>query len=173
MSTWCVTLEQQQKNIKDHTELPRRSLRCPCTVVKRTRVPAGYLVKMATNADVDSGRKRTLIQSVEAYTWNVLFGKIRGGIRNIQCISRLRGTFHRCTRVPRKNIFWRGCFVFMFCRCRGYLYFFTRVPGVFTRVPALYKGAWFVSHFHYRVFHRTLVAQTRQQTCGREFCYKK
>ena len=27
------------------------------TVVKRTRVPAGYLVKMATDADVDSGRK--------------------------------------------------------------------------------------------------------------------
>ena len=127
------------------------------TVVKRTRVPAGYLVKMATGADVDSGRKRTLIQSVEAYTWNVLSGKIHGGIRNIQCKSRLRGTFHRCTIALRKNIFWRGCFVFMFCRCRGYLYFFTRVPGIFTRVPVLYKGAWFVSHFHYRVFHRTLV----------------
>ena len=38
------------------------------TVVKRTRVPAGPLVKMATDADVDSGRKRTLIQSVEAFT---------------------------------------------------------------------------------------------------------
>ena len=107
------------------------------TVVKRTRVPAGYLVKMATDADVDSGRKRTLIQSVEAYIWNVLSGKIHGGIRNIQCKSRLRGTFHRCTIAPRKNIFWRGCFVFMFCRCRGYLYFFTRVPGIFTRVPVL------------------------------------
>ena len=140
------------------------------TVVKRTRVPAGYLVKMATDADVDSGRKRTLIQSVEAYIWNVLSGKIHGGIRNIQCKSRLRGTFHRCTKAPRKNIFWRGCFVFMFCRCRGYLYFFTRVPGIFTRVPVLYKGAWFVSHFHHRVFHRTLVAQTRQQTCEQEFC---
>ena len=135
------------------------------TVVKRTRVPAGYLVKMATDADVDSGRKRTLIQSVEAYAWNVLSGKIHGGIRNIQCKSRLRGTFHRCTIAPRKNIFWRGCFVFMFFRCRGYLYFFTRVPGIFTRVPVLYKGALFVSHFHYHVFHRTLVAQTRQQTC--------
>ena len=101
---------------------------------------------------------------------NVLSGKIHGGIRNIQCKSRLRGTFHRCTRSPRKNIFWRGCFVFMFCRCRGYLYFFTRVPGIFTRVPELYKGAWFVSHFHYLVFHRTLVAQTRQQTCEREIC---
>ena len=140
------------------------------TVVKRTRVPAGYLVKMATDADVDSGRKRTLIQSVEAYIWNVLSGKIHGGIRNIQCKSRLRGTFHRCTIAPRKNIFWRGCFVFMFCRCRGYLYFFTRVPGIFTRVPVLYKGAWFVSHFHHRVCHRTLVAQTRQQTCEQEFC---
>ena len=140
------------------------------TVVKRTRVPAGYLVKMATDADVDSGRKRTLIQSVEAYTWNVLSGKIQEGIRNIQCKSGLRGTFHRCTIAPRKNIFWRGCFVFMFCRCRGYLHFFTRVPGIFTRVPMLYKGAWFVAHFHYRVFHRTLVAQTRQQTCKQEFC---
>ena len=139
-------------------------------MVKRTRVPAGYLVKMATDADVDSGRKRTLIQSVEAYIWNVLSGKIHGGIRNIQCKFRLRGTFHRCTIAPRKNIFWRGCFVFMFCRCRGYLYFFTRVPGIFTRVPVLYKGAWFVSHFHHRVFHRTLVAQTRQQTCEQEFC---
>ena len=137
------------------------------TVVKRTRVPAGSLVKMATDADVDSGRKRTLIQSVEAYTWNVLSGKIHEGIKNIQCKSRLRWTFHRCTIAPRKNIFWRGCFVFMFCRCRWYLYFFTRVPGIFTRVPALYKGAWFVSNFHYRVFHRTLVAQTRQQTCER------
>ena len=57
----------------------------------------------------------------------------------------------------------------MFCRCRGYLYFFTRVPGIFTRVPALYQGAWFVSHFHYHVLHRTLVAQTRQQICEREF----
>ena len=140
------------------------------TVVKRTRVPAGYLVKMATDADVDSGRKRTLIHSVEAYAWNVLSGKIHGGIRNIQCKSRLRGTFHRCTIAPRKNIFWRGCFVFMFCRCRGYLYFFTRVPGIFTRVPALHKRAWFVSHFHYRMFHRTLVAQTRQQTCEQELC---
>ena len=93
------------------------------TVVKRTRVPVGSLVKMATDADVDSGRKMTLIQSVEAYTWNVLSGKIHGGIRNIQCKSRLRGTFHRCTIAPRKNIFWRGCFVFMFCRCRGYLFF--------------------------------------------------
>ena len=37
------------------------------TVVKRTRVPAVYLVKMATDADVDSGRKMTLIQSVDAY----------------------------------------------------------------------------------------------------------
>ena len=117
------------------------------TVVKRTRVPAGYLVKMATDADVDSGRKRTFIQSVETYTRNVLSGKIHGGIRNIKCKSRLRGTFRRCTIAPRKNIFWRGCFVFMFCRCRGYLYFFTRVPGIFTRVPALYKGAWFVYHF--------------------------
>ena len=72
----------------------------------------------------------------------------------------------------REKKLWRRCFVFMLCRCRGYLYFFfTRVPGVFTRVPALYKGAWLVSHFHYRVIHRTLVAQTRQQTCGREFCY--
>ena len=79
---------------------------------------------MATDADVDSGRKRTLFQSVEAYIWNVLSGKIHGGIRNIQCKSRFRGTFHRCTIAPRKNIFWRGCFVFMFCRCRGYLYFF-------------------------------------------------
>ena len=59
---------------------------------------------MATDADVDSGRKRTLIQSVEAYTWNVLSGKIHGGIRNIQCKSRLRGTFHRCTIAPRKKI---------------------------------------------------------------------
>ena len=140
------------------------------TVVKRTRVPAGYLVKMATDADVDSGRKRTLFQSVEAYIWNVLSGKIHGGIRNIQCKSRFRGTFHRCTIAPRKKNFWRGCFVFMFCRCRGYLYFFTRVPGIFTRVPVFYKGAWFVSHFHHRVFHRTLVAQTRQQTCEQEFC---
>ena len=107
------------------------------TVVKRTRVPAGYLVKMATDADVDSGRKRTLIQSVEAYTWNVLSGKIHGGIKNIQCKARLWGTFYHCTIAPRKNIFWRGCFVFMFCQCRGYLYFFTRVPGIFTRVPAL------------------------------------
>ena len=129
---------------------------------------------MATDADVDSGRKMTLIQSVEVYAWNVLSGKIRGGIRNIQGKSRLRDTFHRCTISPRKNIFWRGCFVFMFCRCRGYLYFFTRVPGIFTRVPALYKGAWFVYHFHYRVFHRTLVAQTRQQTreiCNEELCF--
>ena len=117
-----------------------------------------------------SGRKMTLIQSVEAYAWNVLSGEMHGGIRNIQCKSRLRGTFHRCTIAPRQNIFWRGCLVFMFCRCRGYLYFFTRVPGIFTRVPALYNGAWFVSHFHYRVFHRTLVAQTRQQICEREFC---
>ena len=137
------------------------------TVVKRMRVPAGSLVKMATDADVDSGRKMTLMQSVEAYAWIVLSGKIHGGIRNIQCKSRLRGTFHCCTIAPRKNIFWRGCFVFMFCRCRGYLYFFTRVPDLVTRVPALYKGAWFVCHFHYRVFHRTLVAQTRQQTCER------
>ena len=151
--------------------LMRNSLKCGMlTVVKRTRVPAGYLVKMATDADVDSGRKKTLIQSVEVYIWNVLFGKIHGGIRNIQCKSRLRGTFHRCTIAPRKNIFWRGCFVFMFCRCRGYLYFCTRVPGIFTRVPVLYKGAWFVSHFHHRVFHRTLVAQTRQQTCEQDFC---
>ena len=122
-------------------------LSCMYTVVKRTRVPAGSLVKMATDADVDSGRKRTLIQSVEAYALNVLSGKIHGGIRNIQCKSRLRGTFHRCTIAPRKNIFWRGCFVFMFCRCRGYLCFFTRVPGIFTTVSALHKGAWFVSHF--------------------------
>ena len=141
-----------------------------CTVVKRTRVHAGSLVKMATDADVDSGRKRTLIQPVEAYTWNVLSGKIHGGIRNIQCKSRLRGPFYRCAIAPRKNIFWRGCFVFMFCRCRGYLYFFTRVPGIIMRVLALYKGAWFISHFHYRVFHRNMVAQTRQQTCEREFC---
>ena len=148
----------------------RRADHTKYTVVKRTRVPAGYLVKMATDADVDSGRKMTLLQSIEAYTWNVLSGKIHGGIRNIQCKSRLRGTFHRCTIAPRKNIFWRECFVFMFCRCRGYLYFFTRVPGIFTRVPALYKGAWFVSHFHYRVFHRTLAAHTTQQTCEREFC---
>ena len=117
------------------------------TVVKRTRVPAGSLVKMETAADVDSGRKMTLIQSVEAYTRIVLSRKIHGGIRNIQCKSRLRGTFHSCTIALRKNIFWRGCFVFMFCRCRGYLYFFTRVPGIVTRVPALYRGAWFVSHF--------------------------
>ena len=151
-------------------DYPSRKAIYTSTVVKRTRVPAGYLVKMATDADVDSGRKRTLIQSVEAYAWNVFSGKIHGGIRNIQCKSRLRGTFRRCTIAPRKNIFWRGCFVFMFCRCRRYLYFFTRVPGIFTRIPVLYKGAWFVSHFHYRVFHRTLVAQTRQQTCEQEFC---
>ena len=154
------------------TTTSKRCITGPFTVVKRTRVPAGSLVKMATDMDVDSGRKRTLIQSAEAYTRNVLFGEIHGGIRNIQCKSRLRGTFHRCTIAPRKNIFWRGCFVFMFCRCRGYLYLFTRVPGIFTRVPALHKGAWFVSHFHYRVFHRTLVAQTRQQTCEREFLMK-
>ena len=139
-------------------------------MVKHTRVPAGSLVKMATDADVDSGRKMTLIQSVQAYTTHVLSGKIHGGIRNIQFKSRLRGTFHRCTIAPRQNIFWWGCFVFMFCRCRGYLYFFTRVLGILTRVPALYKGAWFASHFHYRVLHRALLAQTRQQTCEREFC---
>ena len=41
------------------------------TVVKRTRVPAGSLVKMTTDADVDSRRKRALIRSAGAYTWNV------------------------------------------------------------------------------------------------------
>ena len=102
------------------------------TVVKRTRVPAGYLVKMATDADVDSGRKRTLIQSVEAYTWNVFSGKIHWGIWNIQCKSRLRGTFHRCTIAPRKNIFWRGCFVFTFLSV-------SRVPVFF------HEGTW---HIH-------------------------
>ena len=142
---------------------PNLDQRC-FTVVKRTRVPAGSLVKMATDADVDSGRKMALIQSVGVYTWNVLSGKIHWGIRNIQCKIRLRGTFHRCTIAPRKKK-WRGCFVFMFCRCRGYLYFFTRVPGIFTGVPALYECSCFVSHFHYCVFHRTLGAQTRQQTC--------
>ena len=140
------------------------------TVVKRTRVPAGSLVKMATDADVDSGRITALIQSVAAYTWNILSGKIHGGIRSIQYKTLLRRPFHRCTIAPRKNIFWRGCFVFIFCQCRGYLYFFTRVPCIFTRVPALYESAWFVSHLHYGVFHRTQGAQTRQQTCEQEFC---
>ena len=98
------------------------------TVVKRTRVPAGSLVKMVTAADVDSGRKTTLIQSVEAYTRIVLSGKIHGGIRNIQCKSQLRGTFHRCTIAPRKNIFDEGasclCFAGVEGTCifsRGYL----------------------------------------------------
>ena len=116
------------------------------------------------------GKKKDSHSACRGLYMNVLSGKIHGGIRNIQYKSRLRGPFHRCAIAPRKNIFWRGCFVFMFCRCRGYLYFFTRVPGIFTRVPALYKGAWFISHFHYRVFHRNLVAQTRQQTCERKFC---
>ena len=114
------------------------------TVVKRTRVPAGSLVKMATDADIDSGRKRTLIQSVEAYTWNVLFGKIHGGIRNIQCKSRLRGTFHRCTIVPRNFFFDEGasclCFVGVEGTCifsRGYLACLRGYPRC-TRVPDLF-----------------------------------
>ena len=99
---------------------------------------------MATDADVDSGRKRTLIQSVEAYIWNVLFGKIRGGIRNIQCKSQLRGTFHRCTRVPRN-------------------FFLTRVLRVYvlsvSRVPVFFhEGTW-------RIYEGTRVVQ------GCRFCF--
>ena len=127
------------------------------TVVKRTRVPAGYLVKMATDADVDSGRKRTLIQSVEAYIWNVLSGKIHGGIRNIQCKSRLRGTFHRCTIAPRKNFFFDEgasclCFVGVEGTCifsRGYLAYLrgylccTRMPDLFLIfITACFTELW-------------------------------
>ena len=116
----------------------RKSMPPRSTVVKRTRVPAGYLVKMATDADVDSGRKRTRIQSVEAYIWNVLSGKIHGDIRNIQCKSWLRGTCHRCTIAPRKNIFWRGCFVFMF-------FSVSRVPVFFHEGTwHIYEGTWVV-----------------------------
>ena len=39
-----------------------------CTAVKRTRVPAGSLVKMAMDEDVDSIRIRAHIESVGAYT---------------------------------------------------------------------------------------------------------
>ena len=46
-----------------------------------------------------------IIQSEGVYTWYVLSGKIHGGIRNIQCKSRLWGPLHRGTIAPRKNIF--------------------------------------------------------------------
>ena len=52
------------------------------TVVKRARVPARSLVKMAMDADVDSVRIRALIQWVGAYTWHFLSRKIHGGIMN-------------------------------------------------------------------------------------------
>ena len=62
--------------------------------------------------------------------------------------------------------------MFMFCQCRRYLYFFMRIPGIFTKVPALYEGAGIVSHSHH-MFHRTLRAKTRQQTCEREYYNEK
>ena len=108
--------------------------------VKRARVPAGPLTKMATDADVDSVRIRALIHSVGAFTWNVWSLKIHGGIRNIRYKTRFRGPFYCSTIAPIIRIFWRGCFVFMLCCCRGYLYILTRVPGIFTRVLALYEG---------------------------------
>ena len=132
------------------------------TVVKRTRVPAGSLVKMATDEDVDSGRKKTLIQYIEAYTWNVLSGKIHGGIRNIQCKSRLRGTFHRCTTTPRKIFFDEGasclCFVGVEGTCifsrrylaylRGYLRC-TRVPALFLIfITACFTELWWRKRGH-------------------------
>ena len=100
------------------------------TVVKRTRVPAGSLVKMATDVDVDSGRKRALIQSVGAYTRNVLFGKIRGSFRNIQCKTRLGGTFHRCTIALRK--------IFLTRVLRVYDLSVSRVPVFF------HEGTWHI-----------------------------
>ena len=119
--------------------------------VKRTRLPAGSLVKMATDADVHSGRIKALIQSVGAYTWNVLSGKIHAGIRNIQYKTRLRRPFHRFAIAPRKIIFDEGASCLCFVGVEGTCIFFTRVPGIFIRVPVLYKGAWFVSFFHYCV----------------------
>ena len=124
-------------------------------MVERTRVPAGSLVKMVTDADVNSGRKRTLIQSVEAYTWNVLSGKIHWGNRNIQCKSQIRGTFHHCTIAPRKKID-KGalclCFVGVKGTCifsRGYLAYLrgylhcTRVPDLFfIFIAACFTELW-------------------------------
>ena len=125
-------------------------------MVKRTRVPAGSFVKMATDADVDSGRKRTLIQSVEAYAWNVLSGKIHGGIRNIQCKSPLRGTFHRCTIAPRIFFLTRVLRVLVLSVSRvpvffsrGYLAYLrgylrcTRVPDLFfIFITACFTELW-------------------------------
>ena len=48
----------------------------------------------------------------------------------------------------------------MFCRCRGTSILFTRIPDISIRVPELYEGDRFVSHFHYCAFQRTLGAQT-------------
>ena len=114
MAAKCIR-SQLPSLLNDTPDIILNKIDTHFTVVKRTRVPAGSLVKMATDADVDSGRKNTVIQYIEAYTWNVLSGKIHGGIRNIQCKSRLRGTFHRCTTTPRKIFFDEGasclCFV--------------------------------------------------------------
>ena len=121
----ALAMELQQSCTK-----PAISPHLICTVVKRTRVPVGSLVKMVTDADVDSGRKRGLIQSIEAYTWNVLSGKIHGGIRNIQCKSRLRETFHRCTIAPRK--------IFLTRVLRAYVLSVSRVPVFF------HEGTWHI-----------------------------
>ena len=112
------------------------------TVVKRMRVPAGSLVKMATAADVNSGRKRTLLQSVEAYTWNVLSGKIHGGIRHIQCLSRLRGTFHRCTIAP---VCWR---------------FGSRDPGFESCIQQRMTTILLPSRYHFPVVSASKLIQT-------------
>ena len=58
------------------------------------------------------------------------------------------------------------CFVGVEGTCifsRGYLAYL-RGYLRYRRVPHLF------AHFHYYVFHRALGAQTRQQTCKREFC---
>ena len=99
--------------------------------------------------------KRALIQSVGAYTWNVLSGKIHGGIRNIQCKSQIWGTFHRCTIALRKKID-KGasclCFVGVEGTClfsRGYLAYLrgylrcTRVPDLFLIfIAACFTELW-------------------------------
>ena len=133
------------------------------TVVKRTRVPEGPLVKRATNADVNSERIRALIQSVWIYTWNVLSREIHGGIRNIRYKTRLWRPFHRCTIAPRKIFLTRvlRAYVFSVSRVtvffhddylRGYLrcarvsdLFFCSIAACFTELWENKQGNAFVN----------------------------
>ena len=111
---------------------------------ERTRVSADTLVKMAEEYFAASAN----LQTLRIYWKPILLEIIVAGMRHTEAEFQVAIDSHSAVIPTWKVAWWRGWCTFQFSRCRGWLFFMSRVSPRWTRVtPGQTVIA--ISRFHF------------------------